>query len=145
MIDHIIERIPPMQFPLVNRFYKETGYQGTARGNDIVFVLREHGKIIAAVRLCPGNEGEHDWLLLRGLWVRPERQRRGLASALMTHVVSYITNRKVWCYPDKPLEHFYARYGFETIDPVSMDSFILGPFEAYIRAGREIVTMVRKP
>ncbi|ARU54962.1 GCN5-related N-acetyltransferase [Oleiphilus messinensis] len=137
---YLVERLAPIQFPLVNRFYKEAGHKGKARGDDVVFVLKAHGIIRAAVRLCP-VEGR---LFLRGLWVMPEFQRQGLGSVLMQQVIEqYLQGRYCWCYPFAHLEVFYSQFGFKVVAPESVPECIAGPYTAYTRAGKAILIMIR--
>lgn len=137
----VIERLAPIQFPLVNRFYKEAGHKGKARGDDIVYVVREQGKIIAAVRLCPTQPPHSEWLLLRGMWVLPSKQRQGIGSELMVALMHALSDRKIWCYPFRHLEAFYGLFGFSTLLPEMAPEFMAGPFEAYSRAGKKILIM----
>jgi hypothetical protein len=63
----------------------------------------------------------------------------------MHYCISQTANRKLWCYPFTHLEAFYAQFGFIRIDASSMPDFILGPYEAYTRAGKQIIAMTRQP
>jgi len=139
-MDSIVERLEPIQLPLVNRFYKDCRYSAKATRSDEVYVLRQGGKIVAALRLS--SKPEHN-LFLRSMCVHPEYRRRGLGAELLTALGPVLTLQPVYCFPFSHLEAFYSNAGFERQMPESVASFIRDPWASYCRQGRDIIIMTR--
>jgi len=130
-------RLPQEQYPLVNRFYKANGHKGKARGNETIYVIRDQQMIVAAVRLCPKQEG---WLL-RSLWVARERRGEGIGSILIKDVMARPEHTPCWCYPYDHLTAFYESAGFILLTVKEAPEDISGPFEAYQKKGNRILLM----
>lgn len=133
----MIEELSPEMFPLANRFFKENGHKGKARSHERVFVWRENGKIIAALRACPKANG----YLLRSVWVSIALRRTGLGSQLMQESLKRLSPSPCWCYPYSHLEAFYQRLGFHTMEANSVPEEIASPWLNYQSRGEDFLLM----
>ena len=115
------------QFPLVNRFYKENGHKGKARGGERVFTLTVNGSIQAALRACPDADG----YLLRGVWVAISQRNQGLGSALLKNVLTVLSPKPCWCFPYGHLKAFYQRAGFSEPKATEVPTAINTRYQGY--------------
>jgi N-acetylglutamate synthase-like GNAT family acetyltransferase len=113
---HIIERHDLDTAFIDDRLYEfncqATGYRD---GKDFGFVIEEAGEIVAAAAGNTwGGAGE-----LKQCWVRADRRRCGLGSALLERAVELARSRgcKVMYLATHSFQapDFYARHGFETV------------------------------
>ena len=136
------EELPSLLFPLVNRFFKENGHKGKARGNERVFVLKgSDGQTLAALRATPKQNG----FLLRSVQVDRSRYGEGLGSQLVSDTLTMIAPAICWCYPFDHLQHFYESCGFQICSPEQVNDDIKGPFQRYTQQGQKLLLMTSSP
>ncbi|WP_179957829.1 GNAT family N-acetyltransferase [Exilibacterium tricleocarpae] len=136
----VIEPLPPLQLPLVNRFYRDCRYSAKAGRGELVYVARGQGRMLAAVRLVPQVDNH---LFLRSFCVAPEQRRRTIGRQLLEALVPVLHGYRCYCFPFRYLQDFYGRIGFVAAQPHTQPDFIAGPYRRYCRQGRDIVIMVR--
>lgn len=104
---HYIERLPALQHPLLNKFYRSHASRMRASPEAEVWVVR-NPEIIAGLCLTAITEGY--WLT--GLFVAPEHRKHGVAQYLLQHTQQAHSNSPIWlfCHPD--LIGFYQHTGF---------------------------------
>ncbi|MGI0119373.1 hypothetical protein [Zooshikella sp. RANM57] len=121
-----VKQLKPVEYPLVNRFYKAQGYKGKARGNENIFVLQQP-QIVAALRLTPLTD---QWLL-RGLWVDYMLRKQGLGLALLDGIIDFLTINHYYCFAEQDVVPFYLKANFIIPDIHTLPVSILQRFKAY--------------
>lgn len=109
-------------------FYRHVGYDGEVRARDRVFVAREAGEIVGAVRLCT----EWNEKVLRGMQVSPGWQQRGVGTKLLEVVVTALEGQSCFGIAPRRLDTFYLRRGnFRFIDRVDGPGFLQRRLDEY--------------
>ena len=95
----------------IRAFYASCGYTGPTEPDDEVVLAKDDGVIVGVVRLVD----ERGVRLLRGMYVGPDVQRRGIGSLMLARFEQLLDARRVdeaflTCGPH--LEGFYGRIGF---------------------------------
>ncbi len=129
--------LSPLQAPLASRFYAAEGQKERARRDERIAVVRERGRIIAALRLSP-RQGH---TLLRALRVAEHCRGQGIASDLLRFALAG-TETPLWCYALPELESLYRRAGFLPV--ATAPEPIFAPFQAYCRR-QPLSLMLRLP
>ena len=103
-----ISQLPPLLYPLANRFYRR--YQRGAKVNrqHQVWVGKESEQIICSLCLQPVADGY--WLT--SLLVEPARRHRGYANALLTTIRHHYTG-PIWLFCSPSLVPLYTGAGFD--------------------------------
>ncbi len=140
-----IEQLPVLQYPLVNKFYKDTGYGGKAGRDELVYVVRGPAAIVAAVRLQPKGNG---WLFLRAMCVAPALRGQGVGRLLLQGLGPLLASRPVYCYPFEHLISFYGDGGFRQPGDESLQAgvphFMAEALQRYRQQGRKVCLMVHE-
>lgn len=97
---------------MVRQFYRDVGYTPTISDNDLILVAFISDKVVGAARLCD----ENGTMVLRGMFVDKECQRKGVGTALLRELDTIIKSKECFCLPHDYLEGFYGQIGFEKID-----------------------------
>lgn len=97
--------------PLVNQFYKQVYKKGLANKSEQVFVLKTT-QILCAARLKEVQGS----LLLTGVACLEEHRKQGLASLLITHLLT-TQQQCIYCFPYPHLQTFYQKLGFTLYPP----------------------------
>ena len=102
-----IERLPALQHPLLNKFYRSHASRMRINPEAEAWVVR-NPEIIAGLCLTAITEGY--WLT--GLLVAPEHRKHGVAQYLLQHTQRAHSSSPIWlfCHPD--LIGFYQHTGF---------------------------------
>lgn len=134
----------PLQFPLVNRFYKECGFAVACGRLEQVYCLRsgasEGGEITAAARFLP-TCGDH--VILRNLCVLPQQRGMGLARSLMQQSLQQLVNSACYCFTEGRLQKFYESLGFLSLSLEQTPQDIAERYRAYIKNNPQWVLMGR--
>ena len=95
------------EYPHVAAAYEAWGYHGGVSPEDTLCIAEHGSELIAAVRRT------HDggFVLLRGMYVAPEYQRRGIGSQLLDFFVTHLDRAACYCVPYAHLRAFYGRAG----------------------------------
>jgi predicted N-acetyltransferase YhbS len=96
----------------VRAFYTECGYRGGVSADDTIVATTKGNRIIGVVRLS----AEGGALVLRGMQVRLEHQRRGIGSLMLRELDKLIGKRGCWGIAPTHLEGFYGQIGFNFVD-----------------------------
>lgn len=95
--------------------------EGVDKVTGLSLIARDADRILAgAIRFWPIRIGAHEALLLGPVAVHPTRQGEGLGGLLIERSLKIATRRgwaRVMLVGDAP---YYARYGFERLDGVTM-------------------------
>ncbi|MBU2710946.1 GNAT family N-acetyltransferase [Zooshikella harenae] len=132
-----VKQLKPVEYPLVNRFYKVQGYKGKARGNENIFVLQQ-SQIVAALRLVPLTD---QWLL-RGLWVDYALRRQGLGLALLNGIIDFLTISHYYCFADQDVVPFYLKAEFISPNIQTLPVPILQRFKAYQQRNARLQALI---
>jgi N-acetylglutamate synthase-like GNAT family acetyltransferase len=137
----ITEELETTAFPLVNRFFRDNLHKGKARSNERVFILRDEGKIVAALRACPKANG----YLLRSVWVDVNRRQKGFGHSLVSQTLKSLEPAQCWCYPYDHLLSFYQALGFLLVTPDQVPPEIASPYLSYRNKGQQLLLMTYIP
>lgn len=107
---------------------------------DRLFVARDGAEVVGAVRLAD----EDGVLVLRGMRIRADFQRRGLGSRLLDRLSDAIGEVDCWCIPYSWLTAFYGRIGFALAPGDKAPTFLAERQRAYAENGIDVVIMVRR-
>ena len=122
---------------LVTPFYEEVGYTCVIHPEDRILTAREGDRIVAAVRLCR----EENSLVLRGMYVAPDRRGRGIGSRLLDSLETTMGPAKCWCVPFAHLQDFYSRIGFSECTPEQAPEFLKNRAAEYEKSGLRVIIM----
>lgn len=136
-----IHEVSQAELPAVTAFYETCGYSGKLNSKDTVFVAVQARSLVGAARLC----SEHQQVVLRGVQVLPELQRRGIGLDLLEACMSRVDQAVCYCIPWAHLEPFYRSAGFELCISEDVPKFLSKRQAAYSEAGRDVVLMRRIP
>jgi N-acetylglutamate synthase-like GNAT family acetyltransferase len=121
-------------------FYLENGYDSPLDDEDTFLVVEDGGHIVAALRLCH----EQGVIVLRGMQVRQDCQRRGIGSTLLRYAASVLGENHCYCIPYSYLERFYEGVGFVRIDPLEAPAFLRERWSTYMgKLGLDVILMRR--
>jgi GNAT superfamily N-acetyltransferase len=128
------------EYPRIEALYAAWGYRGGILPQDMLYVAEQGSEVIAAVRCTH----EHGFVLLRGMYVAPEHQRRGIGSRLLDFFVSQIDGAACYCVPYMHLRVFYGRAGFAPIACESAPAFLRERVASYRSRGLDVLVMHRR-
>lgn len=139
-MSHVTFRIArPDEFPRVEAAYATWGYRGGVAPDDAVYIAERDGELLGAVR----QTNEHDVVLLRGMYVAPAEQRRGLGTRLLQLFVARPRLAACYCVPHAHLDAFYAGAGFRPVVGDELPAFLRERAEAYRARGLDVLVMRR--
>jgi GNAT superfamily N-acetyltransferase len=127
------------EYPRIRELYAAWGYRGGVLPQDMVYVAEQGSEVMAAVR----RTHEHGFVLLRGMYVAPEHQRRGIGSQLLGFFVSHLDRAACYCVPYMHLREFYGRAGFAPLACESVPAFLRERVASYRARGLEVLVMHR--
>lgn len=152
----IVEKLPDISLPLLNRFYKECRYSAKAGRGERVFVVKQPA-IVAAVRIVAkplnpvqqqqildlglGSGKEDEVYFLRSMCVAPALRGQGLGRQLLQGLEVELAGQLVYCYPFQHLLNFYGEIGFSRQQEEQMPDFIVQAYRRYRQQGRDIGLM----
>jgi N-acetylglutamate synthase-like GNAT family acetyltransferase len=122
-----------------NDFYQSCEAAGRARPGDRILFAKTASEIIGVVRLCP----ENGHLVLRGMRVRDDQQRRGLGRKILLAVEEWIGDAECFCLPYTHLERFYGTMGFELVPPKELPEHLQKRMADYSDRGLSVIGMKR--
>jgi N-acetylglutamate synthase-like GNAT family acetyltransferase len=125
--------------PEAESFYRADGYTPSVAPSDQVFIALANGSIVGITRLC----SEHDCLVLRGMRVKVEFRRRGIASALLRAAMVSASPRVCYCLPFTHLVELYGREGFLPVPIDSLPTFLRDRARRYEAKGEATSPMCR--
>ena len=127
----------PDELDRVERFYRDTQYNGGVLSSDRIVLAEFRSKIAGAYRLAR----EHGVLVLRGMRVSPELQGRGFGRLLLS-VLSAI-REPCYCVPHARLRSFYGRVGFSLVPHGQGPAFLQDRVHKYAGQELDVVLMFR--
>lgn len=134
-----VSKATTKEFSSVGNFYQEVGYSGAIQETDTIILAREKSTIVGAVRVCQ----EEGILVLRGMYVSPEKWRMGIGRSLLGTAGNEIGVRECWCIPYTHLIGLYGQIGFKEVLINTAPRFLATRFEGYIDQGKSVVILAR--
>jgi N-acetylglutamate synthase-like GNAT family acetyltransferase len=122
-------------------FLKSQGYARTIGENDRFFISETAGEIVGIVRLAR----EDGVLVLRGMRVRKDFQRRGVGIQLLRRLVQDAWSERCYCIPYRWLIPFYGQVGFREVAANEAPAFLAKRHASYVSDGLAVVIMCRFP
>lgn len=134
----LFQRIEPVRFALVDRFYRTQGYKVKCGVNELVYAISDKDEgFIAAARLVPQSSA-HYWL--RNLLVASDWRGQGIATGLMQKLLPDLAPHGCYCFALPHLRDFYITLGFAQ-NPPHCPEDILRTYNTYRTRGRDWVLM----
>ncbi|UTV99394.1 GNAT family N-acetyltransferase [Marinomonas rhizomae] len=133
----IPEQVPSLWFPLVKKFYQEHYPSGKPNKADPIWVIREKGKILCALRLKQISNSQ----LLTGMVTEPNHRNRGLGSHLINSIHHVLGETPTYCFAFTHLVPFYNANHFTAILAEMLPVELESRFTAYTTQGRDLTPM----
>jgi len=126
------------EHPQILKHYQICNYGGGILDADLAVIAIDE-QIIGAVRICMENGVK----VLRGMQVKPAWQQKGIGSSMLRFLTGKVDLQNCYCLPYRHLKEFYARIGFQEIQPKNAPPFLAERFEKYLSSGgnREMMIM----
>jgi N-acetylglutamate synthase-like GNAT family acetyltransferase len=137
----VVREAGPSEFERISAFYKKSGYRPGISRTDQFILAEDDGGICGALRLC----SEEGVLVLRGMRVAPDRQRRGIGTQLLGRAAAAVAGRECFCIPHRRLVGFYAQIGFGEIADDEAPEFLRERRRRYSEEHALDVTVMRLP
>jgi GNAT superfamily N-acetyltransferase len=140
-----MQRVPTVrvasasEYPRIAAAYDAWGYHGGVSPGDTIYIAECGSGLIAAVR----RTHEHGLVLLRGMYVAPEHQRRGVGAQLLEFFVSHLHGMSCYCVPYSHLQAFYGRAGFAPLTQELVPAFLPERVASYRARGLDVLVMRR--
>ena len=131
----------PEELDRVRASYAEWGYTGGVSRADVVLVAESGGQLLGLVR----RTREFETVMLRGMHVAPDFQRRSVGTRLLEAFVTALNGAECYCVPYAHLVDFYGRQGFELESIKNAPRFLTERLAQYRAKGIEAVLMRREP
>ena len=123
----------------LNQLYLSWDYHGGIADSDVVYVARLDSRVVGLVR----RTSESGVVMLRGMHVSPEYQRRGIGTRLLRAFVGDLPATECYCIPFAHLVGFYSQAGFSPVDDSQAPTFLRERLLRY-RAEGHIVLLMRR-
>lgn len=128
------------EFERALRFYLRSGYDAQLDPQNEFIAAELDGEPVGLLRLCL----EEGVLVLRGMRIADQYQRRGIGTRLLHFAAQQIADRPCWCIPFRHLVGFYGQTGFREIEPPNAPPFLRERLEIYReKLGLDAVIMLR--
>ena len=129
----------PEEYPRIEAVYVAWGYRGGVLPTDVVYLSEANGELIGIVR----RTCEYGLVMLRGMYVAPQKRRRGIGSQLLARFVSDLDDVICFCVPLAHLQTFYGQGGFVPIPDQAAPEFLRDRMAKYRGDGLDVLVMRR--
>ena len=134
-----IQQTPKNRYQETAAFYQQVGYGIKLHDDDTVLEARDGDKLVGVVRLAEENGA----LVLRGMYVDQDSQRRGVGTMMLEAAGREIGMRECWCIPFDHLRSFYSQIGFRECGREAAPKFLQQRLDDYRESGRNVIIMRR--
>lgn len=134
-----IRRAGRDDLPVLAAFYQACGYRAPLSADAVNLMLEQGTQLLAAVRLC--REG--GVMVLRGMQVCADVQRKGLGRQLLQACTPYLDDGVAYCLPYAHLQAFYGAVGFQAVGLEALPDFLAQRLRGYLGEGQAIIAMRR--
>ena len=131
------EQVPSLWFPLVKKFYQSHYPSGKPNKADPIWVIRNNGKILCAVRLKQFTDAQ----LLTAMVTEPSHRNMGLGSHLIHNIHNALSTKQSYCFAFSHLVPFYQANHFTVISASILPEELRSRFQAYTPQGRNLTPM----
>jgi len=131
------EQVPSLWFPLVKKFYQQHYPSGKPNKADPIWVIRDSGEILCAVRLKQFSGMQ----LLTAMVTEPSQRNTGLGSHLINSIRPVLNQVPSYCFAFTYLVPFYTANQFTTISAEMLPEELKNRFRAYTAQGRNLTPM----
>ncbi|MCB5162117.1 GNAT family N-acetyltransferase [Marinomonas algarum] len=131
------ERVPSLWFPLAKKFYQAHYPSGKPNKADPIWVIKQKGTILCAVRLKQSKNAQ----LLTAMVTEPNYRGKGLGSHLLSGIQTALAERSCYCFALTHLVPFYTKNHFNTILAEQLPKDLKSRFYAYTAQGRALTPM----
>ena len=131
------EQVPSLWFPLVKKFYQAHYPSGKPNKADPIWVIKDNGIILCAVRLKRIADDQ----LLTSMVTEPNHRNLGLGSHLINDIHPALNAMPTYCFAFTHLVPFYNANHFTTIEAEMLPEELASRFRAYTAQGRELTPM----
>ena len=133
MSAYLIDELPVIQYPLVNRFYRQESYSAKAGRCDTVFVVRYQHQIVAAVILVSYPQQRY---FMRAMVVGESFRGQGVGTLLLRHIQPWLVRLlsqggHCYCFPFAGLQTFYEQGGFHLCSVTQLPESLQGAYCRY--------------
>jgi GNAT superfamily N-acetyltransferase len=135
-----IQQTPKNRYGETMGFYQQVGYGVKIHHDDTVLEARDGNKLGGVVRLAEVKGA----LVLRGMFVEEDSQRRGVGTMMLEAAGREIGSRECWCIPFDHLRPFYSQIGFQECAREAAPEFLQQRLDDYQKAGRSVIIMRRE-
>lgn len=140
MTPYRFERLNPLRFPLVARFYKTHYPSGAPRKDEVIWTAEGEKGLCGAVRFRQFDTDRFQ--LLTGMLIAPELRRQKLGVALLEAVQEQIDLVPCYCLAFRHLVPLYQQAGFNVIDVQALPASLKGRYISYCNSGKDLVPMM---
>jgi GNAT superfamily N-acetyltransferase len=128
-----------LMFGAADDVYQSCGAAGRTQAGDRILFAEAASEVLGVVRLCP----ENGYLVLRGMRVRDDQQRRGVGRRLLLAAEEWIGNVECFCLPYTHLESFYRTIGFKPVPSKELPEHLQNRMADYVGRGLSVMGMKR--
>ena len=125
------------EIPKVESFYELVDYKPGVNKSDFLLITELTGNIVGAVRLVQ----EQNELVLRGMMIHPDFQRRGIGSKMLKICAEHMGDQICYCIPYDYLEEFYNEVGFKKTEANQAPIFLQTRLNSYLNDGMDTIIM----
>ncbi|MCE0493515.1 GNAT family N-acetyltransferase [Vibrio salinus] len=132
--------LEPIQFPLIQRFYKQFYPTSKPKRNEKALIVRAADtlNIVACVRF---RQVDPHYQLLTGMAVSTEQRGQGIGKALLAYCQQNILDNKCYCFAYSHLTDFYKAHGFVPLEAGQLPLSIKVLYHRYTNSGKSLVAM----
>ena len=116
-------------------FYKSRGYDHQIDAHDDFHSAWINNQIAGVVRLVE----EQGTVVLRGMQVHPDFQKRGVGRVLLRQLDQAIGGRECYCIPYSHLQDFYGMIGFKTLEDKDAPNFLQERVQKYRQKSLNVI------
>ncbi|QRV25515.1 GNAT family N-acetyltransferase [Marinomonas foliarum] len=131
------EQVPSLWFPLVKKFYQAHYPSGKPNKADPIWVIKDKGVILCAVRLKRIADNQ----LLTSMITDPNFRKLGLGSHLISSIHPALNEMPTYCFALTHLVPFYIANHFTTISVKMLPEELSSRFRTYTAQGRKLTPM----
>ena len=143
-----VKHAEPYSLPRVKKFYKTNNMRAQAPKGEVIFVVTQGTRLVAALRLSPVSSPNASAsvirasdFLLRSMCVSADMHRQGIGSYLLNQIQNKLNKMSCYCFPYTHLMDFYQSAGFVPVAEDVASDAIRERFQRYRNNGKDVILM----